>query len=485
VNDAVNDGWFDELDGLGLVEAIREGDLSAVEVVDTAIRRIEARNPVVNAVIAERFAAAHDEAEALATGPRRDGLFAGVPFLVKPIGAGVAGLPMSQASRLFADDVAHDDSIAVARARRAGMIVLGMTNMPELGKNASTEPVLFGPTRNPHDGTRSAGGSSGGSGAAVASGMTPIAHANDGGGSLRIPASANGLFGLKPSRGRVMAAPYFEAFGSPEVVTHALTRTVRDSAAMLDVLAVHEPGDPFAVVPPGRPFLDEVAAGAPCLRIGVLTTTAHGEPASRECRDAVARAAATCEALGHVVTESTFSYDVALLERVLITITAVETASAIDQRLGDLGRSLADDEVEPFTRFLYDHGQTVTGADLADALRGTERIGREVAPFFTEHDVLLTPTMASPPPPLGWVDTTRLETMARMGPLTAFTAVFNVTGQPAMSVPFGVDADGVPIGVQFVAGWGGEALLFQLAGDLERAAPWPARPVVPGLVEDG
>jgi len=218
------DGWYDELDGTGLAAAIRAGEVSAVEAVDAAITRIEAIDPLVHALVAERFDAAREDA----AGPLGDGPFAGVPYLVKALGAQVTGLPTSRGSRLWADDVATADSLAVARARAAGVIVLGMTNTPELGKNGSTEPLFHGPTHNPHDLSRSAGGSSGGSAAAVASGMVPIAHGNDGGGSIRIPSAACGLFGLKPSRGRVPNTPFLEAFSYPVGCTHSLTRTVRD-----------------------------------------------------------------------------------------------------------------------------------------------------------------------------------------------------------------------------------------------------------------
>jgi amidase len=391
----------------------------------------------------------------------------------------VAGLPTSRGSRLFADDVATTDSLAVARARAAGVIVLGMTNTPELGKNGSTEPVAHGPTRNPHDLTRSAGGSSGGSAAAVAAGMVPVAHGNDGGGSIRIPASACGLFGLKPSRGRVPSLPALDAFAYPVSCTHALTRTVRDSAALLDAVSAPAPGDAYRAPAAPGPFLDEVGADPGRLRIGLTTTTARGDAADADCADAVARIAAVCEGLGHEVADATFAYDVEAANAALAGIMAVNVADAIGTRLAALGRELRDDDVEPFTQILYERGRSMTGLDVIDALHAMESVGREIAPFFGEHDVLLTPTLPIRVPELGWVDTTRPETMVRASAFSAFTGIFNTTGQPAMSVPAGTDANGLPVGVQFVGRLGDEGRLLRLAAALEVAAPWPTSPVDP------
>ena len=322
--------WYDELDGTGLAAAIRAGDVSAVEAVDAAIDRIEAVDPLVHALVAERFEAARDEA----AGPLGDGPFAGVPYVVKALGAQVTGLPTSRGSRLWADDVAAEDSLAVARARAAGVIVLGMTNTPELGKNGSTEPLFHGPTRNPHDLTRSPGGSSGGSAAAVASGMVPIAHGNDGGGSIRIPSAACGLFGLKPSRGRVPNTPFLEAFSYPVGCTHSLTRTVRDNAALLDAVSGAAPGDAVAVAPPARPFLAEVGADPGRLRIGFTCVTARGVTADDDLVDAVARTAAVCESLGHSVQEAAFTYDAEAANGALAAVMSVNVAFAVDAATG-------------------------------------------------------------------------------------------------------------------------------------------------------
>jgi amidase len=367
----------------------------------------------------------------------------------------------------------------VARARAAGVIVLGMTNTPELGKNGSTEPQFHGPTRNPYDTGRSAGGSSGGSAAAVASGMVPIAHGNDGGGSIRIPASACGLFGLKPSRGRVPHAPLLDGFAYPVGCIHALTRTVRDSAALLDAVDGVATGDPYPTAAKERQFLDEVSLEPRRLRIGVTVTTARGVTADASCVAAVEQTVAVCRELGHEVWEAAFTYDVEAANRSLAAVMAVNVAHAVDGRLDELGRELRDDDIEPFTHILYDQGRSMTGLQVIDALHEVERAGREVAPFFESYDVLLTPTLSIEVPELGWADTTRPETMVRASAFSAFTGIFNTTGQPAMSMPAGLDGNGLPVGVQFVARTGAEALLFRLAGQLERAMPWPTRSVTP------
>jgi amidase len=407
------------------------------------------------------------------------GEFAGVPYLVKALGAQVAGLPTSRGSRLWADDVATADSLAVARARVAGVIVLGMTNTPELGKNGSTEPLFHGPTRNPHDLARSPGGSSGGSAAAVASGMVPIAHGNDGGGSIRIPAAACGLFGLKPTRGRVPNPPFLEAFSYPVGCTHSLTRTVRDSAALLDAVSGPAPGDAVAASVPTRPFLDEVGADPGRLRIGFTCVTARGITADDELVDAVTRTAAVCESLGHSVEETSFEYDADAANGALAAVMSVNVAFAVDGRLHELGRALRDDDLEPFTRVLYESGRSTGGTAVIGALQQLERTGREVAPFFQRYDLLLTPTISVRVPELGWADTSRPETMVNASAFSAFTGVFNTTGHPGMSVPAGVDRNGLPIGVQFVARLGDEATLLRLASALEVAAAWPTAPVFP------
>lgn len=469
------DELFDGTDATGLATAIRDGLVSAREVVEFAIERIHERNPVLNAVTEERVEAALAEASAGPSGP-----LAGVPFVVKDLGTDVAGMRSTSGSRLRADVVAAADSAIVARYRAAGLIVVGTTNAPEFGRNASTEPTLFGPTRNPHRLSHSAGGSSGGTAAAVAAGMVPAGHGNDGGGSIRIPASACGLVGLKPTRGRTPTFPLQRAFAYPMGVNHALTRTVRDSALLLDVAAGPLLGDPFVAPQPERPYVEEVGADPGRCRIAVSTVTTTGAAVDAGVAALTDATGRLLESLGHTVEEATPAYPVEALQAASRVVMSVPLAADIDARLAQLGRSLADGDVEPFTRVLYEMGRAATGIDVVRALGEVERAGHALGPFFAEHDVLLTPTLPVPPPPLGVLDTTDVQAMythaSRFASLTSFC---NVTGQPAISLPAGTDADGLPIGVQLVAAFGREDLLLRLAAQIEQARPWPTAPFWP------
>lgn len=463
------DPAIEELDAVGTAEAVARGRLSARESTEAAIARIEARNPALNAVIATRFEEALAEVDAgLPDGPLR-----GVPFLVKALSAEVAGMPATSCSRLWADVVATADTQLVARYRAAGLVLLGLTNSPELGKNANTAPVLYGPTLNPWDRTRSAGGSSGGSAAAVASGMVPAAHGNDAGGSIRLPSAACGLFGLKPTRGRVSTAPMLHALTYPLGQTHALTTTVRDSAALLDAVCAPTPGEPYTIAPPTRPFREEVGADPGVLRIGVTTTAWNGADADPQCAEAARQAAALCEQLGHEISEVRPWGDLAPAQAAAVTVMGVSTASLVDARLEQLGRPLADDDLELLNALGYRSAKEVSAVELHRALQQVERAGRVMAEPFATVDVLLTPTIASPVPSPTEFDAMRPETMAGAGRWNAFCSPFNLSGQPAMSVPLGRDRGGVPIGVQFAAPHGAEARLLRLAAQLEAAAPWP------------
>jgi amidase len=449
---------------------IRAGDVSAREVVEESIARIQERDPDLHAMVSTRFEQGLDDVErGLPEGPLR-----GVPIVVKDLAADVEGLPSTRGSRLFAEGVAARDSAVVARYRAAGMVVLGTTNSPELGKNASTEPLLHGPTHNPWSLDHSPGGSSGGSAAAVSSGMVPVAHGNDGGGSIRIPAAMCGLFGLKPSRGRVPSWPYPSALSSPVSVHHALTTTVRDSALLLDVVAGHLPGDAYGAPTPAGPFAAQLDRPAPRLRIGWSTAPLGGIAVDPECAAAVERAAALCAELGHDVAEVTLDLDPARSMAASGTVMAAELVVTVDRRLRELGRELREDDLEPFTQVLLQHGRTITGAQVAEALQTAQQVGWAVGRLFTDHDVLLLPTLAQPAPRLGLLDTTRPEAIYQHASTwSMFTSLFNVTGQPAMSVPFGIDGGGLPLGVQFTADLGEEGRLLQLAAELEQAAPWP------------
>jgi len=458
-----------QLDATAQAELVRTRAVRPDELIEAAIRRIETLNPVLNAVVATRF----DEALAEAKHGLPAGPFAGVPFLVKDTFTDVAGLPSTDSSRLFADRVASRDSEVVARARIAGLVVLGKTNAPEFGKNASTEPVLFGPARNPWRRTHSTGGSSGGSAAAVAAGMAPVAHGNDAGGSIRIPAAICGLFGFKPSRGLVPAAPHAFAFSYPLGTHHGLPRSVRDSAALLDVVSGPLAGAAYAVPAHTGAYLAEVGRPPGRLRIGWTTTTVTGLPSHPECAAAAERMATLCAALQHDVEPAQLPQEVQIAHTASYAVMMAAVALVIDRRLAELGRALREDDIEPFTRFLLEQGRGISGGQIMQFLQELELAGRAVAPFFTRYDVLLTPTIPVPTPTLGTLDTARVDAMVtHAGVFTGFTGLFNVTGQPAMSIPCGFDSQGLPLGVHFAAAFGRDDLLLRLAAQIEDAAPW-------------
>ena len=469
-----HDDDLDALDATGLAAAIGNGDVSAREVLERALRRIDERNPAVNAVTAVAGA------DVLEKGAAAAGPLAGVPFVVKDLKTAVAGMPSTSGSRLFADVVATEDAEIVTRYRRAGLVVIGMTNSPEFGLSPSTEPLLKGPTRNPYRGTHSSGGSSGGTAAAIAVGIVPAGHATDGGGSIRIPASACGLVGLKPTRSRTPTRPRRNAFSYPIGVHHALTRSVRDSALLLDVVAGATPGDPIVLAPPARPYVEEVGTPPGSLRIALSTTTPSGEPVHDECAAAARATATLLEELGHQVVEATPSYPLEALQAVMSACMLGPLVVDVDARLAALGRDLADDDLEPFSRVLYDVGRGLSGADVIRALQELERAAHDIGELFVEHDLLLTPTMARPTPELGVLDTADVQSMYHLaGVYSTMTSPFNVTGQPAISLPLGRDGVGLPVGVQLVARFGREDLLLRVASQLEAASPWDVSPVWP------
>ncbi len=470
---AANDvhALLDDHDTVGLAGLVAGGDVTARELIEAAIARIEERNPVLNAVVATRFEQALAEADA---GPR--GRLGGVPFLVKDLGCDVAGLPSTRGSRLWVGNVAAEDSELARRYKAAGLVILGNTNSPELGKNASTEPLAHGPTRNPWRTTHSTGGSSGGSAAAVAAGIVPSAHANDGGGSIRIPASSCGLFGLKPTRGRTPAWPGPGVGVYPMAVGHAVTRTVRDSAALLDAVAGPMTGDPYAspAPPPEGSFTAALASAPETLRIAYATRSVNGNDGHPAAVAALERTVELLRSMGHTVEEASPVYDPALVTTAMSTIMGVVSAVAIEDRLAELGRPLADDDLEALTRAIHDGLSAAPATVLARAGIGLERVSHDLGRFHESWDLWLTPAIAVPVPELGYLDANDLESMVtRAGRFTDFTGVFNVTGQPAMSVPAGLDADGLPFGLQFAGRMGGEATLLRLAAQLEQAMPWP------------
>ncbi len=457
-------------DATATADAISTGEVSAREVVEDAIARIE-KHDALNAVVAERFDEALAEVDrGLAAGPLR-----GVPTLVKDLGIQVAGLPLTRGSRLWQGDVQDADSELVRRYRRAGMVVLGMTNSPELGKNASTEPLLHGPTRNPWAPTHSTGGSSGGSAAAVSAGLVPVAHGNDGGGSIRIPAAMCGLFGLKPSRGRVTTYPLATTLASPLASNHVLTRSVRDSALLLDLTSAPLRGDALAAPAPSTSYVEQVKRAPLALRIGLVTERADGGVVDPQVVAAVRHTAALCEQLGHRVEETTFTYDPDTFTAGFATLMGVSLLADVEHRLAELGRDLRDDDLEPFTRMLFEHYRgSMTPVQVHDAYVAIQRTGWELGKMFSDVDLLLTPTLPLPVPELGVLDTSDPLVMWQRGAdYSSFTAVANATGMPGMSVPCGLDSEGLPLGAQFLGDLGTEGTLLALAAQLEQAAPWP------------
>ncbi len=465
---------FREHDGLGLAELVRRRAVSAAELLDTAVACVEARNPELNAVVSRLY----DEARAAIAAGLPDGPFTGVPYLLKDLGAHYAGAVTSYGSALFKDFVVDHDSEITARLKRAGLVIFGKTNTPELGLASSTEPRLFGPTRNPWNRAHSAGGSSGGSAAAVAAGMVPMAHATDGGGSIRIPASCCGLFGLKPTRARNPMGPDAGEGWAGASVGHAITRSVRDSAALLDATSGPDVGDPYWAPPPARPFLEEIGRDPGRLRIAITTRPWNSQPVDPECAAAAQAAGRLCEGLGHSVEEATPDIDAKALGQATLVVISANIRAALETRAAALGRELTAADVERVTWARAADGDTVRAADYARSVGVIHRTGRDVARFFTRYDALLSPTMCRPPFPLGVIDmmTDDMDAynQAVLGTV-GFTSLFNSAGCPAMSVPLGWSRAGLPIGVQFAAPFGDEGTLFRLGAQLEAAHPWAHR----------
>jgi amidase len=468
------------IDATEQARLVRDGDASPAELVEDAIARVETLNPQLNAVIHPLF----DEARAAAASALPDGAFRGVPLLVKDLSCYIAGAPVHEGMRAVRDagHVADHNMWLTEQFRRAGFVIIGRTNTPELGILPTTEPAAYGATHNPWDLERSPGGSSGGSAAAVAAGIVAVAHANDGGGSIRIPASHCGLVGLKPSRGRVSLAPDFGDVMCGLVAELAVTRSVRDAAAILDVVHGPAPGDPYAAPAPARPFIEELSADAGRLRIGLMTAPGGNQFASDpECVVAAEGAAQLLESLGHDVEHS---HPAELDDPMQVANFLVRWTAGIDWNLkywgAELGRELGADDVEPTTWALAQQGRSHTAGDLLRALEHAQQSSRRTVSWWAEEgfDLLLTPTCGEPPPPLGSFDAPPDNPVApimRSIPFATFTAPFNTTGQPAISLPMHQTSGGLPVGVQLVAAYGREDLLLRVAAQLEAASPWADR----------
>jgi amidase len=463
---------YEQYDALGLADLVRRGKVTPAELLEAAIARVDARNPTVNAVIMPLYDYAR---RAIADG-LPDGPFRGVPFLLKDLGAPLTGVTMTRGSRFFADTPPSTfDSENVARLKRAGLVIFGRTNSCEVGLSLTCEPRLYGPTRNPWDPTRISSGSSGGAAAAVGARMLPMAHASDGFGSIRAPAASCGLVGLKPTRGRNTFAPVTgEGLGGCST-EHAVTLSVRDSAALLDATSGPDIGDPYCAPPLRGSFLAEVGADPGRLKIAFTTKAWNGSVVDPQCAEAAVAAAKLCESLGHHVEEASPALDEEARGKATYVIAAAHTRAALELRGKALGREATADDVETHTWRTAEHGREVTAAAYAQAIRVMHQVGRIIGRFFTRYDVLLTPTMCRPPHPLGVLAMTGTDPKAYLEAILgtiAFTSPFNTAGTPAMSVPLAWSKEGLPLGVHFAAGFDEEATLVRLAAQLEKAQPW-------------
>ena len=461
------DDLLDRTDAVGLADAIRAGEVSEAEVLEATMARIDERNPALNAITT-----------VVEPEPAADGRLRGVPFAIKDLHFAMRGTVTTHGSRYFADAPVDDhDAEVVRRYREAGLVLVGRTNSPELGLSTTTEPALFGPCANPLDVGRSAGGSSGGASSAVASGMLTVAHASDGGGSIRIPSSACGLFGLKPSRGRVSFGPDAGEGWSGYSCTHVISRTVRDSAVLLDLTAGVASGDPYTAPSPDGSFEQAIAAPPPPLRIAVWDGSADGIELDATARGALEAAVALCEEFGHHIEEADLPIRRGMGGPQGV-ITSSNIAALVARREAASGRAPGDDDLEPVAASLAARGAQFSGPDYAQAVLDSHLMGRRMGQYHESGiDLVLTPTLARVPPSLGELVATKdtvAEWGARQGAYSPFCAMANATGQPAMSVPLHWDDQGLTVGSHFIAPYGAEALLLRLAAQLEQARPfWP------------
>ncbi|MFZ0565926.1 MAG: amidase family protein [Chlamydiales bacterium] len=467
---------YAQYDGLGLADLVARKEVTPEELVATAILAIEKVNPQLNAVLQ----VLSDQAIAEARGSLPQGPFTGVPFLIKELLLHAKGIRCEMGSRLAQGFRTHSDTELMARFRRAGFVLTGTTQTPEFGYSPTTETVLFGPVHNPWKHGYSAGGSSGGSGASVAAGIVPVAHGNDGGGSIRIPASCNGLVGLKPSRDRIPTGPDYSDPTCGLVCEFVLSRSVRDSAALLDVVAGADAGAPGLPVPPLRPYRDEVGADPGKLRIAWTTIPASGEKCHPECEKAVHNIVKLLEELGHTVEEKSPQYDWEEFLENIHVIWTVNNAILVEDLAKKMGRLPGPDTLESVTLACWEDGKKFSALDLLKSMEYGGRLSRVVGRFFEDIDIFVTPTLAKPPVPHGEMDQNRkgmtaMEWTRHIFSYIPFTPLCNTTGQPAISLPLHWSADGLPIGVQFAGHFGDEAGLFRLAAQLEKAKPWASK----------
>ncbi len=465
---------YSEFDGVGLAGLVARKKVKPSELVEEAITRAEALNPKLNAVVF----ADYEKARAVARSRLPKGPFTGVPFFLKDIFGFAEGMPTRQACPFVPPLPSDHDSLLTSRFRASGLIILGKTNVPEFGLVPATESKLYGPARNPWNLEYSTGGSSGGAAALVAAGVVPLAHANDGGGSIRIPASCCGLVGLKPTRGRVSYAPDFGDMVDGLAVDLVVSRTVRDTAAALDAVAGNVPGDPYWAPPNPESYLTGMKREPRSLRIAIATKRLDGRALHQDCVAAVKAAAKLCAAQGHEVEEASPEFDQAMLIPAFTAVWGANLAAGIDHIAQITGQIPSADKFEGLTWGLYQAGKQVSASQYLLAKAAMAQTARNAAKFHETYDIWLTATLGGPPVRLGTLNMDERDPRRAFAPLidyVPFTAMQNVTGQPAINLPLYWNKEGLPVGVQFVGRFGDELTLLRLAGALERAAPWASR----------
>ena len=465
---------YSDYDGLGLAALVAKGEVTPLELVDAAIARIERHNPTLNAVVYKGY----DDARARARGELPEGPFRGVPFLIKDLGMPVAGWPRSHGSKFARGVVDSEDGGLTRRYREAGVVPLGKTNTPEYGITGTTESAALGPCRNPWNPSHIAGGSSGGAASAVAAGIVPMAHASDGLGSIRIPAACCGLVGLKVTRDRNPNLPDGFDYALGNVVDHIVSRTVRDSAVMLDATGYAEPYSPYPAPPKERPYAEEITRSPGKLRIAWSSETPSGRPIEPEIQAALERTAALLKGLGHEVFEKGMGIDYRALFASRGPAASANFAAGMSRLIELVGHEPEPNELEPLTWASLKVGRRQTGSDVMRSLQETRMLNRKTLAFFEDVDVYLTPVLGTPVPEIGFIDPVNLEPREanrRQGRTFPYTPPFNFSGQPSLSLPLEVDSAGLPIGMMFSARYADEATLFRLAAQLEKEAPWKGR----------
>ena len=463
---------YDNYDGLGLAQLVASGEVSALELLEEAVSRTEKVNGELNAVVHKHY----DEARMAARGDLPAGIFRGVPFLLKDLHLMLKGTVTTSGSGMYRGYVADHDSTLVERYKRSGLVIFGKTNSPELGLMPVTEPDLYGAARNPWNPQHTPGGSSGGAGAAVAAGILPMAHASDGGGSIRIPASCCGLVGLKPSRGRIPTGPLKAEGWGGQSTSHIVSRTVRDTAAMMDATAGVEIGEAYSAPYMPGGYLDAMQHSPGPLRIAVGREKWARGNYTPEVLAGLEQTVTLLQSLGHEIISAAPEFNAELTSQALFTIVSVNTALAVRQRAAQLGCTLDEIDIEEGTRFTMEMGNAVSGADYVEAIQTNQTAGRILGQFQLAYDVLLAPTMASEPVAVGYISGAPPEEYAnRLFAYMGDTGLYNQTGQPSLSLPLHWSSAALPVGMMFTAAYGNDALLLQLAGQLEQAQPWASR----------